>query len=259
MFALKAARLYLKDGETGQAEAGFASARSSYPDDVRTLQELLKLKAARGGDLREADSLAEQISDLAKEEDWTLETRLFVSMRQASVSQAAIDNEVAKRPYYSGLGPFAKEVVETAVQHELSADEKEKMRYRNFRIVASCYSQAVESELLRKIFEPFRLHVKNSGQMDQLTMKNGKRDDFLHSYVDGYRQLSFGQMISTIEWVPMVTDHVQQHFPRLLPSAMLKKAKDLARLRNAVSHPGLPPRQVSQARALAESIIEAMN
>jgi hypothetical protein len=259
LFALKAAKLYLKDGETGKAEEVLESARASYPDHIRTLQELLKLKAARGGDLREADSLAERLRKLTKEKDWTLETRLFMSMRQSIVPQSDVDNEIAKRDYYSRLGPFAKGVVEAAVRHELSADENQKMKDSNLRIVASCYSQAVESELLEKIFKPFRLQVLKSGQRDQLTKKNGKRDDFLDAFIDRYRQPSFRQMIISIEWVPMVTDHVQQHFPRLLVSAMVEKTKKLVRLRNAVSHPRLTPQEVSQARALAESIIEAMN
>jgi hypothetical protein len=262
LFALKAAKLYLKNGETGKAEKFLESVRNSDPDHIWTLQELVKLKVARGGDLRDADGLAKHVRTFTKEKDWTPAIRLFMSMHPPIVLQAAVDKEVAKRAYYPGLCAFAKEALETAVQHEWSADENQKMRDRNLRIEATCYAQVVEFELKDKIFQPFRMRILDSGQTDQLADQRGNRDEKLDSYVYQGRELTFGEMIGAIKFVPMV-NYVQKKCRRLRASAILEKWKQEMRqlnsLRRPAVHGSLNPQLAAQARELAESVIEAMN
>lgn len=261
LFALKAASLYMKDGETGKAEEVLASARSRYPDDIQTLQELLKLKAARGVDLHEVDSLAEKLGKLAKEEDWTLETRLFMSMhRRSTISQAAVDEELQKWPPSAGLCPSSKEAFETALQHHLGAAAGQDRRDRDLRTAAFYFSKAVECQLRKRVFEPFRVQVLNSQPRDPLINLRGVPDKFLNAYVDDeHNGITFGQMVNSMKFVRTLNTYVQKHFPRLLSSAILGNLRHLVPLRNAETHETSDPQLAARARALAESVIEAMD
>jgi hypothetical protein len=256
---LKAAKLYLKDGETGKAEEVLASARSSYPDDIQTLQELLKLKAAPGGDLREADSLAEHLRRLTKEEDWTLETCLFVSMRQASVPQAAVDEEVQKFRLSPKLCPSAKKAYENGCRNRLRADANQSASESDLCTSALYFVKAVECQMREKVFAPFRIQVLDSAQRDTLLNQRGDPDEYLSRYVDGDERITLGQMMNSIRYVRTLNIYVQKHFPRLLSPEILGKLKHLVSLRNAETHETSDPQLAAQARALAESVIEAMS
>lgn len=177
-----------------------------------------------------------------------------------TVSQEEVNREVENWPPFAGLCPSSKDAFETALQHLLGAAANQSRRDSDLRTAAFYFSKAVECQLRKRVFEPFRVQVLNSQPRDPLINQRGESDGFLGAFVDGEgKGITLGQMVNSMKFVRTLFLYVQNQFPRLLSLAILEKLEHLVKLRNREGHEYLDPQLAAQARELAESVIEAMN
>jgi tetratricopeptide (TPR) repeat protein len=258
--ALKAAKLYVKVGDTRKAEDVLDSSLKRHPDDVETLEELLRLKWARGA-ASEADTLLEHLGTLTEEANCAPDTRaIMVARRQSTVSQTAVDTKVQNFRFSSQLCPSSKKALEVACRCELraDADADQSARDADLCISAFYYAKVVERELKEKVFEPFRAEVLNSDLGVEITQQLRTGDGPLDTYIYHNKRLALGQMISVIGASGLKGFLQKNRFRRLRYQPILKNLNELNHLRNEERHADLDPKLAARARTLAQSVIEAM-
>lgn len=177
-----------------------------------------------------------------------------------TVSQDDVNREVENWPPFAGLCPSSKDAFETALQHLLGAAANQSRRDSDLRTAAFYFSKAVECQMRKRVSEPFRVQVLNSQPRDPLINQRRESDSFLNAFLDGEgKGITLGRMVNSMKFVRMLSLYVQKHFPRLLTAEILGKLNRLVPLRNNEADETSDPQLAAQARALAESVIVALN
>lgn len=261
LFGLRAAKLYRSIGETGKAENVLVSMLGENPENVKTLQELLKVQLDRS-DLNAALPLGERLSTLTGQENWTPETRLLLALPRPAVSQDLLESEVRDYPYFLSLCSPCKNDWKYALNQELEAKASEIWRDERLREGAFVFCNVAERELRERVFVPFRTRFTESGGREQPSDQLVATDEILRSFIKDGR-ITLGGMVRSIRHAKQIPNSIlelilRNDFPQVLARETLHKLDQLTTIRNAV-HTGLDPQLAVHARALAEDIIGAIN